>query len=125
MGAIYEAIDGRVSCVVALKETLVVTSQSSREAFHREAALLANLRHPLLPKVMDFFSEADGQFLVMEFISGNDLLELLKIRGGPLPQLDVLKWGIEILKLLEHLHSHEPPILHQSRRSAKSLASNI
>ncbi len=118
MGAVYEAIDERVSCLVAIKETLVGTSQSAREAFQREAALLANLRHPLLPKVMDYFSEADGEFLVMEYISGKDLLELLKLRGGPLPQLEVLKWGIEILKLLEHLHSHEPPILHRDIQPA-------
>lgn len=124
MGAVYEAIDERVSCLVAVKETLVGTSQSSREAFQREAALLANLRHPLLPKVMDYFGEGDGEFLVMEFIAGNDLLELLKLRGGPLPQLEVLKWGIEILKLLEHLHSHEPPILHRDIKPANLKATS-
>lgn len=58
MGAVYEAIDQRVSCVVALKETLVGTDNEAREAFQREAALLANLRHASLPQVMDYFSEA-------------------------------------------------------------------
>ncbi len=113
MGAIYEAIDQRVSCVVALKETLVGSSPASREAFHREAELLANLRHPALPKVMDYFDEGDGEFLVMEFIPGHDLAQLLTLRDGPFPQLQVIRWAIELLKLLEYLHTHEPPILHR------------
>jgi serine/threonine protein kinase len=113
MGAIYEAIDSRVNCVVALKETLVGSSLSSREAFHREAELLANLRHPALPKVMDYFDEGDGEFLVMEFIPGQDLAQLLTLRDGPFPQLQVIRWAIELLKLLEYLHTHEPPIVHR------------
>lgn len=118
MGAIYEAIDQRVNCVVALKETFVGSDPQLREAFHREAALLANLRHPALPKVMDYFGESDGEFLVMEFIVGHDLLELLALRGGSLPQSQVLNWGIELLKLLEYLHTNEPPILHRDIKPA-------
>src|SRR5438552_18191034 len=73
MGTVYEAIDQRVSCVVALKQTLLGTNAEARDAFQREAALLANLRHASLPKVMDYFGEGDGEFLVMEYIAGHDL----------------------------------------------------
>lgn len=45
----------------------------SRRAFEREASLLGNLRHFALPKVMDYFTEDDGDFLMMEFIPGYDL----------------------------------------------------
>lgn len=107
MGAVYEAIDQRVSCVVALKETLV------GKDFEREAALLANLRHPGLPKVMDYFKEGDGEFLVMEFIPGHDLAELLGLRGAPFPEFQMLQWADELLKLLEYLHSRHPPIIHR------------
>lgn len=113
MGAIYEAIDQRVSCLVALKETLLGSGNEARAAFQREAALLANLSHPSLPKVTDYFGEGDGEFLVMEFVSGHDLAELLALRDGPFPQQQVLRWGIELLKLLEYLHSLEPPVLHR------------
>src|SRR6185436_7076127 len=118
MGAIYEAVDNRVSCVVALKETLAAAVPNSKEAFYREAALLANLRHPCLPKVMDYFTEDGGEFLVMEFIGGQDLLQLLLQHDGPLPQVKVLAWAIELLKLLEYLHKHEPPILHRDVKPA-------
>ena len=117
MGAVYEAIDQRVSCVVALKQTLVEDDEM-RSAFRREAALLANLRHPALPKVMDYFGDGEGQFLVMEYVPGHDLAELLALRGNPFPPDDVFRWADELLKLLEFLHSRRPPILHRDIKPA-------
>src|SRR3989440_2470433 len=113
MGTVYEAIDQRVSCAVALKQTLLGTNAEGREAFRREAALLANLRHASLPEVMDYFGEGDGEFLVMEYIAGHDLAALLDLRGHPFPQEQVARWADEILKLLEYLHTRQPPILHR------------
>ncbi|HMG75003.1 MAG TPA: SUMF1/EgtB/PvdO family nonheme iron enzyme [Pyrinomonadaceae bacterium] len=113
MGAVYEAVDQRVSCLVALKETFARRDGEARNAFEREAALLANLRHQALPKVMDYFSENEGDFLVMEFIPGYDLAELLDLRGGPFPQSQVLRWADDLLRVLEYLHGQEPPILHR------------
>jgi formylglycine-generating enzyme required for sulfatase activity len=113
MGTVYEALDQRVNCIIALKETSVDNNDDARNAFEREAALLANLRHSALPKVMDYFSEGEGDFLVMEFIPGYDLAELLELRGGPFPQAQVLRWADELLKVLEYLHRQQPPILHR------------
>ena len=118
MGAVYEAIDQRVSCLVALKETLMGTDDESKDAFQREAALLANLRQPSLPKVMDYFSEGEGLFLVMEYIPGYDLAELLELRGSPFPQDQVLRWADELLKVIHYLHTRHPPILHRDIKPA-------
>ena len=63
MGAVYEAVDQSLSNRVALKQTLVSGAQYVK-AFEREAQLLARLRHPALPKVIDHFVDASGQFLV-------------------------------------------------------------
>jgi formylglycine-generating enzyme required for sulfatase activity len=112
MGTIYEAIDQRVNCLVALKEALG-RNGSRTNSFEREAALLANLRHQSLPKVMDYFSEDDGYFLVMEYIPGYDLEELLQLRGAPFPQSRVLRWADEVLGVLGYLHGRQPPILHR------------
>ena len=113
MGAVYEALDQRVSSVVALKETLVGADPEAHRAFEREAALLANSRHAALPKVMDYFSENENEFLVMEYIAGADLAALLSARDTPFPELQVLRWADAILALLEYLHAREPPILHR------------
>src|SRR5258706_726105 len=113
MGAVYEAIDERVSCLVALKETMVGPNTEARRVFQREAALLANLHHASLPNVMDYFSEGESEFLAMEFISGHDLAEFLELRGSAFPQERVLQWADDVLKVLEYLHSRKPPILHR------------
>lgn len=113
MGTVYEALDQRVNCIVALKETIAGNNEEARRAFEREASLLGNLRHSALPKVMDYFSEDEGDFLVMEFIPGYDLAELLDLRGSPFPQAQAMRWADELLKVLEYLHRQQPPILHR------------
>jgi serine/threonine protein kinase/parvulin-like peptidyl-prolyl isomerase len=113
MGTVYEARDQRLNCVVALKETLAGNSEEGRRAFEREASLLGNLRHPALPKVMDYFSEGGSDFLVMEFIPGDDLGALLDSHSGPFSQTQVLRWADSLLKVLEYLHGQESPILHR------------
>jgi serine/threonine protein kinase len=117
MGAVYLARDQRLGNTVALKETFF-TEERMRKAFEREARLLAHLRHPALPKVTDHFEEDGGQFIVMEFISGDDLEMLLAQRGRPFDVEQVLAWGDELLKALDYLHKQDPPILHRDIKPA-------
>ncbi|HEX8141716.1 MAG TPA: protein kinase [Pyrinomonadaceae bacterium] len=112
MGAVYEARDQRLGNIIALKETFF-EDETLRKAFEREARLLAGLRHPALPRVIDHFTEGAGQFLVMEFIPGSDLEEMFKERGGPFPLSDVMKWGDQLLDALDYLHTQETPIIHR------------
>ncbi len=78
MGTVYEAVDERVSAVVVVKEANQATDESQRREFEREARLLANLQHKTLPKVMDYFVEGRTEYLVMEYVPGYDLAELLR-----------------------------------------------
>lgn len=117
MGAVYEAVDQRLSSIVAIKETLIATEEA-RRAFEREASLLANLRHRSLPSVTDHFAEGEGQFLVMQFIQGEDLAQLLELRQRGFAPPQVVSWAEDILGALEYLHSHNPPILHRDIKPA-------
>jgi serine/threonine protein kinase len=112
MGAVYEAVDLRLGITVALKQTLLAGERMSR-AFEREARLLAGLRHQALPRVIDHFTDALGQFLVMEFIPGDDLALLLTKRGAPFPLDDLLRWGDQLLDALDYLHTQPQPIIHR------------
>jgi serine/threonine protein kinase len=112
MGAVYLAKDQRLRSTVALKETFF-EDEAMLKAFEREAALLANLRHPALPRVIDHFTEDKGQFLVMEFIPGEDLEEMLKAKGGAFSPAEVLGWADQLLDALDYLHTQEPPIIHR------------
>jgi hypothetical protein len=112
MGAVFVATDQRFGSRVALKETFF-TDGNLRRAFEREARLLNRLRHAALPRVSDHFEEDEGQFLVMEYIPGEDLSEMLKKQGGPFPVREVLAWADQLLDALDYLHTQEPPVIHR------------
>ncbi len=112
MGAVYEAVDERLDTTVALKETLFA-DERLRKQFEREARLLARMHHPALPRVSDHFSEGDGQFLIMQYISGDDLAQMMKDKQGPFPPDQVLTWGDQLLDALDYLHTQEPQIIHR------------
>ena len=112
MGAVYEAVDQRLDTTVALKETLF-SDERLRRQFEREARLLARLHHPALPRVSDHFSEGDGQFLVMQFIPGDDLSEMMTRKRGPFPADQVLTWADQLLDALDYLHTQDPQIIHR------------
>ncbi len=112
MGAVYKAIDQRLGNTVALKQT-TVRSPHLREAFENEACLLASLQHPALPVVSDHFTEGDDKFLVMQYISGDDLGTMLMNETERFPISDVLRWADQLLDALDYLHSQKPPIIHR------------
>ena len=112
MGAVYEAVDERLDTTVALKETLF-SDERLRRQFEREARLLARMHHPALPRVSDHFAEGDGQFLVMQYIAGDDLAQMIADKRGAFPPDQVLTWGDQLLDALDYLHTQDPQIIHR------------
>jgi len=112
MGAIYRAIDESLSVSVAVKENLFTTEEYSRQ-FRREATILAGLRHPNLPRVTDHFVlENQGQYLVMDFIEGEDLKQRTT-RLGILSETEAVTIGVAICDALIYLHNRTNPIVHR------------
>jgi ribose transport system substrate-binding protein len=102
-GAVYRAWDTALNQPCAVKENLDTSPEAQRQ-FRREATLLAGLRHPNLPRVIDhFLIPGQGQYLVMDFVEGEDLQEMLDKRG-PLPETKVLAWAGQVCDALEYLH---------------------
>jgi len=118
MSAVYQAVDTLSrNRHVAIKEMSQGHLSSSELAeatarFQQEAALLRSLQHPNLPRIYDGFSEYGRSYLVMEFIDGKTLLQMLKDSGGrPLPILQVLDYAIQLCDVLTYLHSQNPPVI--------------
>jgi eukaryotic-like serine/threonine-protein kinase len=110
MGAVYLAFDETLQIRVALKENLNLNPESERQ-FHREASLLASLRHPNLPRVTDHFILEGRQYLVMDYIEGEDLHA--RARRQPPTPLEVLRWADAVSDALIYLHSRKPPVIHR------------
>ncbi|HSI88571.1 MAG TPA: protein kinase [Pyrinomonadaceae bacterium] len=112
MGAVYIASDQRFNATVAIKQTLCM-DDNYRMAIEREARLLNSLKHNALPRVIDHFVENNGQFLVMEYIPGEDLHFILEETSSPFPVDKVLSWADELLDALDFLHNQEVPVIHR------------
>lgn len=112
MGSIYRANDEILGIAVAVKEN-ILSNEGYLRQFRREATILANLRHPNLPRVTDHFMiDEQGQYLVMDYIEGCDLRDLI-FRLGTLPAEEVVRIGMVVCNALEYLHSRSPAIVHR------------
>lgn len=112
MGSVYRAMDENLDIEVAVKDNLFTTEEYARQ-FRREATILATLRHPTLPRVTDhFIIEGKGQYLVMDYIEGEDLRQRME-RQGPLPEIEVVIIGAAICDALVYLSSRKPVVIHR------------
>jgi len=135
MGSIFLAEDNRLpGRLCALKQVRHDQDfpenlrAQTREQFYREASVLARLDHPNLPKVSDYFSLSDCDYLVMDFIPGDDLKVLMdrsRRKGRFLDQDEVLQWAAQLSDALEYLHNQDPPVIHRDiKPSNLKLTSN-
>lgn len=116
MSAVYLAkCDGKK---VVLKESVLPhdigeqQQEKARQLFAREASLLLKLKHPQIAMVLDRFVEEERDYLVLEYIPGLTLAQLVKAHGKQ-KEKDVLLWGRQLLEILIYLHNQEPPLLHR------------
>jgi len=128
MGAVYRAedlrLEGRICAVKEIRpdpDASPEELEQAQEQFHREASILARLDHPNLPKVSDIFTERQREYLVMDFVEGPDLRQLMeqkRLQGEFLDERVVLQWVEQLCDALEYLHSQNPPVLHRDIKPA-------
>jgi serine/threonine protein kinase len=123
MGSVYltddKRLEGRLCAIKEVSHDLTTGEDlrnQSRDQFLREATVLARLDHPNLPKVSDFFSEGERDYLVMDFIPGKELSVLMaeaRSNKNFLEERDILGWASQLSDALSYLHNQNPPILHR------------
>ncbi len=121
MGAVYQARDTRPrdtrrGTLCAIKEMSLSTvppheQPQAIQNFLAEARILSRLNHPNLPAFTDFFTEGARHYLVMEYIDGDTLEDLLERNKGPFSEPRVLGWARQLCDVLEYLHSQQPPVI--------------
>ena len=123
---VYISYDIRLNKTCAIKKFykkgMKELSSKERKAlvkpFEKEAQVLANIRHPHLPFVTDYFIEGDSCYLVMDYIEGSDLELLLEENEKGLGEKQVIEFGIQICKITEYLYNQTPPIIHGDIKTA-------
>jgi serine/threonine protein kinase len=122
LSALYEALDQEASPPSerrAIKETLLddsdaPSSSQAADQFMRRAGLLASLDHPAIPKTLDYFVLRDRTYLVMEYIEGEDVEDILSDPTRDLPVAEILRWAVELGEVLHYLHTCQPmPIIYR------------
>lgn len=122
MGAIYRGEDTRLKTQVAIKEMLdFFHSHDERkyaiQRFREEALLLADLRHPNVPRVTDNFIENNRYYLIMDFVEGKSTEKIIQEnQGAGLPLKDVAGWAVQICDVLYYLHTRTPPIIYRDMK---------
>jgi Tol biopolymer transport system component/tRNA A-37 threonylcarbamoyl transferase component Bud32 len=120
-GAVYLAEDQRLARPVAIKEMNAARldyqeRQIAAQLFEREALMLAQLDHIGLTRVWDYFQQGDQVFLVMEYVPGLTLREL--VNNGPLPEPFVLECALQLCEVLDYLHARRPPVIFRDLKPA-------
>lgn len=132
-GSVYQARDLNfpdAKRLVAVKEMIVTTTDpnlraSTMRTFQREANILATLSHPAIPKIYDFFDKNDRAYLVMEYINGKDLEDILH-QTRSLPMDKILEWAIDLCDVLHYLHSYQPePIIFRDMKPANIMIDSL
>ena len=116
MGEVFLADDLTLETQVAVKINHNLNETSSAQ-FTREARLLAGLKHPNLPRVIDYFTDENCQYLVMDFIPGDDLKTIVERHDKLYPE-SIIKWAVELGNALTYLHTRKPPIYHRDIKPA-------
>jgi len=109
-GAVYRAFDTNLGVRLAVKENLIAGPDAQRQ-FTREAAFLVSLHHPNIPRGTDCFSGVDGQFLVMDFVEGENLADWTAHESLPAHELLPMLSGV--FDALTYIHSRKPPVIHR------------
>ncbi|MEK7439936.1 MAG: FHA domain-containing serine/threonine-protein kinase [Chloroflexota bacterium] len=123
MGAVYRAFDLSLQVLCAVKENTARRRNQDLSAeitqqFEREAVILAGLLHQNLPRVTNYFKFGDDQYLVMDFVDGEDLAARLE-RCGRFSEAETLKWIGQVCDALTYLHNHpRAPIIHRDVKPA-------
>jgi len=115
--AVYMVKD-RQNKAMILKELVIPknigeeATQRIKDHFTREAKILSELNHEQLAKVLDFFVEERRNYLLLEYIRGQNLRQLVSGKTG-LQESIVVDWAMQMCSVLEYLHTHHPPVIHR------------
>lgn len=115
MSTVYLAVHQRLNQKWAVKEISREYCENyemiSRQLL-MEADILKNLNHPGLPKIIDIIEKKNVIWMIMEFVEGRTLKEIVQQEGRVKEEI-VVGWGKQLCEILFYLHSRNPSIIYR------------
>lgn len=135
MGTVYMARDLNLQTLGQQKKACVVKElrddffrqedrEKAQEFFLREVRVLAALDHPNIVRVLDQFTQNGKYYLVMEYVQGQNLHEMMLKRQQPFDEEQVIEWAIQICDVLHYLHTHDPPVIYRDLKPSNVMISS-
>ena len=123
MSVVYLALNERANKTWAIKEVRkdgVQDFATVKQGLIAETNILKSLSHKYLPSIVDVIDDKDTFIIVMDYIQGKSLKELLKesmeYEGFPMAVEDVISWGKQLCEVLYYLHTREQPIIYRDMK---------
>lgn len=131
MGTVYLARDhrlhGRTYVIKKLRDDFFRDEDREKAMafFMREIEVLCDLKHPNIVDIKDHFPEGNDYFILMEYVEGKNLHEMLHERGEPFAEDQVLEWSVQICKVLNYLHTHDPPVIYRDLKPSNVMIDTL
>lgn len=126
MSKVYLAMDQNLNKQWAVKEIEKRAGDKADEVMilsaMAEADMMKRLDHPFLPRIVDIIDKPDVIYVVMDYIEGETLSNVLK-RKGAQPQEAVIQWAKDLCMVLDYLHTQNPPIIYRDMKPANIMLS--
>ena len=121
MSKVYLAMDQNLNKQWAIKEIEKRKNDKNNEVMIQsaiaEANMIKKLDHPALPRIVDILNREDVIYIVMDYIEGEPLSNILN-KSGAQPQEMVIQWAKELCRVLDYLHTQNPPIIYRDMKPA-------
>ena len=120
MSIVYLAMDIELKSNWVLKEIHRSKNESKYEKALREACLMSEFKCRGIPIIVNILEYEDNQlaYIVMEYIPGKSLQDILIDRETPFPEDFVIHAGIQVCDILNYLHTKNPPVIHRDIKPA-------
>ena len=115
MSIVYLAMNEKANKQWAIKEMRKEKNKNCevmRQSLITETNLLKELKHPYLPSIADIIENEDTIIIVMDYVEGRALSDILSEKGT-IDEASVVEYAIQLCDVLDYLHSQNPPIIYR------------
>lgn len=119
MSRVYLALDTVLNKQWAAKEIKRVDDPAQRElivsSLVTESNMIKRFDHPAIPRIVDIVDEDGTLFVIMDYIEGRTLEDVLKLEGAQ-SEDDVVDWAVQLCDVLDYLHQRNPPVIYRDMK---------